>query len=152
MLNTCLIDYKGRRVIAQSIIPGILNSDHSNCTQYGSIDDGKTIQKSEDFHNVMAKACDQFHLDSSVVFLDGENREFEMAGSIEVKGILGSDKRMYLLDLLRLSPRDLNYTEEQHQCCVLRYELLQNYWVVHTIQKIKQNDDPKAQQENLQNI
>jgi len=37
-----------------------------------------------------------------------------MAGSIEVKGILGSDKRMYLLDLLRLSPRDLNYTEELH--------------------------------------
>lgn len=42
-LNTALIDYKGRRVIGQSIIPGILNSDHSNCTQYGSIDEGKTI-------------------------------------------------------------------------------------------------------------
>lgn len=43
LLNAALIDYKGRRVIAQSIIPGILNSDHSNCTQYGSIDEGKTI-------------------------------------------------------------------------------------------------------------
>ena len=35
-----------------------------------------------------------------------------MAACIEVKGILGSDKRMYLLDLLRLSPRDLNYPDE----------------------------------------
>jgi len=34
-----------------------------------------------------------------------------MAGGIEVKGILGSDKRMNLLDLLRLSPRDLNYPD-----------------------------------------
>lgn len=53
-----------------------------------------------------------------------------MAGSIEVKGILGSDKRMYLLDLLRLSPRDLNYMDDElHQCCVLRHELIQNYWI-----------------------
>jgi protein TIF31 len=36
-----------------------------------------------------------------------------MAGGIEVKGILGSDKRMYLLDLLRLSIRDLNYEDNE---------------------------------------
>ncbi|CAD8136560.1 unnamed protein product [Paramecium pentaurelia] len=154
VLNTCLVDYKGRRVIAQSIIPGILNSDHSNCTQYGSIDDGKTIQKSEEFHKVMSKTCEFFHLDTDIVFLDSNQQKYSMAGSIEVKGIMGSDKRMYLLDLLRLSPRDYNYQGENNQCCVLRYELLQNYWVVNTIQKIKQNnsDDPKTQQEAYQNI
>ena len=73
----------------------------------------------------MSKVCEYFHLDDSIVFLDATDNEHEMAAGIEVKGILGSDKRMYLLDLLRLSPRDLNYADDVlHQCCVLRPELI----------------------------
>jgi protein TIF31 len=61
-----------------------------------------------------------------------------MAGGIEVKGILGSDKRMYLLDLLRLSPRDLNYPDNDlHQCCVLRPELAQSYYFQKALQNLK---------------
>jgi len=57
----------------------------------------------------MSKTCEFFHLDTDIVFLDSNQQKYSMAGSIEVKGIMGSDKRMYLLDLLRLSPRDYNY-------------------------------------------
>jgi protein TIF31 len=57
----------------------------------------------------MGKVCEYFHLDENIPFVDGEGKTHLMGGGIEVKGILGSDKRMYLLDLLRLSPRDLNY-------------------------------------------
>jgi hypothetical protein len=46
LLNTAIIDYKGQRILAQTIIPGILNTDHNQCTEFGSIDDGKTIQNS----------------------------------------------------------------------------------------------------------
>lgn len=60
----------------------------------------------------MSKVCDLFHLDNEITYLDGSSTEYNMAGSIEVKGIRGSDKRLYLLDLLRLSPRDLNYEGE----------------------------------------
>jgi len=60
----------------------------------------------------MSKVCEYFHLDDSIEFLDAKDEVFDMAVGIEVKGILGSDKRMYLLDLLRLSPRDLNYDDE----------------------------------------
>lgn len=32
-----------------------------------------------------------------------------IAGSPDIKGIMGTDNRKYILDLLRFSPRDLNY-------------------------------------------
>jgi protein TIF31 len=69
-----------------------------------------------------------------------------MAVGIEVKGILGSDKRMYLLDLLRLSPRDLNYADDAlHQCCVLRPELVQNFYVQSAFEKLKGVNEAKEQ-------
>jgi len=43
-LATTVINYKGHRIIAQSIIPGILNnSELSNLAEYGTVDDQKTI-------------------------------------------------------------------------------------------------------------
>ena len=33
----------------------------------------------------------------------------EVAGSPEIKGIRGTDKRRYIIDTLRLFPRDTNY-------------------------------------------
>jgi len=51
-----LIDYRGHRVIAQAIIPGIIsNLDQASLTEYGSVDEGKTIFKTEEFHNIMLK-------------------------------------------------------------------------------------------------
>jgi protein TIF31 len=51
-----------------------------------------------------------------------------LSGSIEVKGIRGSDRRKYILDLMRLSPRDLNYPGvTENLCCTLRLELIANY-------------------------
>ena len=50
-----------------------------------------------------------------------------MAGALEVKGILGSDKRKYILDCMNLSPRDMNYKGEENYCCLIRLELIENY-------------------------
>ena len=128
LINEALIDVKGNRVIAQSIIPGILSSDYKNFTFYGSLDEGKTIQYSEDFHELVKKVCETFYLSDSIEFLDEEGKKFDIAGSIEVKGINGSDKRKYLIDLMRLSPRDMNYPDpELHSTCVLRHEMLNHY-------------------------
>lgn len=50
-LATCLVQYKGHRMICQSIIPGILNNtDLSKLAEYGTVDDKKNIVASEDFH------------------------------------------------------------------------------------------------------
>lgn len=40
---------------------------------------------------------------------------------------MGSDKRKYLLDATRLSPRDLNYPGLDNNCCVIRLELIENF-------------------------
>jgi protein TIF31 len=58
VLATTVVNYKGHRVIAQSIIPGILNNnDLSSLAEYGSVDEHKTIYASEQFHQIMKKVC-----------------------------------------------------------------------------------------------
>lgn len=144
LLNTAIVDYKGYRVLAQSIIPGILNTDHNICTIYGSIDEGKTIYKNEEFHEIMKKICENFLLDDDVKFLDEKGNEISLAGSIEVKGLLGSDRKKYVLDLMRLNPRDLNYVgttpeeKERYLCCVLRTELISNYILTKNLESASQ--------------
>ncbi len=56
--------------------------------------------------------------------IDGSGSEVEIAGSIEVKGIKGTDKRNYLVDLQGLTPRDYNYLGDDYHTCLLRPELL----------------------------
>lgn len=56
--------------------------------------------------------------------LDTEGKSIEIAGSVEVKGIQGTDKRRYLVDLQGLTPRDANYKGEDNHTCLLRPELL----------------------------
>ena len=48
----------------------------------------------------------------------------EIAGSIEVKGIKGSDRRNYIVDLQGLVPRDANYIGEDFHTCLVRPELI----------------------------
>ena len=110
VLATTIVNYRGHRVIAQSIIPGILNNnDLASLAEYGSVDEHKTIYAGEEFHNLMKKVCgEQLSLKTCKV-VDGTGKEVEIAGSVEVKGIRGTDKRCYLVDLQGLTPRDMNY-------------------------------------------
>lgn len=63
-----------------------------------------------------------------------------LCGSIEVKGIRGSDRRKYILDLMRLSPRDLNYPGvNENLCCTLRHELIANYALAKNFQAATKN-------------
>ena len=50
--------------------------------------------------------------DKNHVIDDGKDKSIEVCGPIEMKGILGSDKRMYVLDCTRLTPRDANWVGE----------------------------------------
>ena len=55
------------------------------------------------------------------------NKSVEIAGSIEVKGIKGSDKRNYIVDLQGLVPRDANYIGDDFHTCLIRPELISLY-------------------------
>jgi len=51
----------------------------------------------------------------------------EIAGSVEVKGIKGSDRRNYLVDLQGLVPRDANFVGDEYHSCLVRPELISIY-------------------------
>jgi len=59
--------------------------------------------------------------------LDKAGAEFAMVSAVEAKGIVGSDHRHYVLDLVRATPRDANYRQEEFVYAVLRRELITQY-------------------------
>ncbi|KAH0784381.1 hypothetical protein KY290_003979 [Solanum tuberosum] len=122
-LAMAIIDYRGHRVVAQSVLPGILQGDKSDSLLYGSVDNGKKICWSDEFHSKVLEAAKRLHLKEHTV-LDGSGNEFKLAAPVECKGIVGSDDRHYLLDLMRVTPRDANYTGPGSRFCILRPELI----------------------------
>lgn len=122
-LAMAIIDYRGHRVVAQSVLPGILQGDKSDSLLYGSVDNGKKINWNEDFHAKVLEAAKRLHLKEHSV-LDASGNVFKLAAPVECKGIVGSDDRHYLLDLMRVTPRDANYTGPRSRFCILRPELI----------------------------
>lgn len=124
---TCVVQYRGERVICQSIIPGILNNqDLSSLSEYGTIDEQKTINCNEQFHDIMKQVAERLHISVNKV-KDGQDKEVEIAGAADIKGIRGTDKRCYVVDLQGFTPRDANYLGNEHHSCLLRSELVVLY-------------------------
>ena len=107
-LGTVVIDYRGFRVTAQSIIPGILEREQEQSVVYGSIDFGKTVVTHPKYMELLRKAGQQLKILPHKV-LNDKNEEVELCSSIECKGIIGNDGRHYILDLLRTFPPDVNF-------------------------------------------
>ncbi|XP_034062393.1 clustered mitochondria protein homolog isoform X4 [Gymnodraco acuticeps] len=112
-LGTAVVDYRGIRVIAQSIVPGILekNQDQESVV-YGSNDYGKTVFTHPRFLELLDKTSKPLRIQRHQV-LDHNNSPVELCSGIETKGILGNDGRPYILDLLRTFPPDLNFQLSQ---------------------------------------
>lgn len=107
-LGTAVIDYRGYRVTAQSIIPGILDREQEQSVVYGSIDFGKTVVTCDKYVELLQKTAPQLKIFPHKVLSD-KGDEVELYTSLECKGIIGNDKRHYVLDLLRTFPPDINY-------------------------------------------
>lgn len=54
-LGTVVVDYRGYRVTAQSIIPGILEREQEQSVIYGSIDFGKTVVSHSKYLELLEK-------------------------------------------------------------------------------------------------
>jgi len=127
-LATAVIDYRGFRIVAQSIIPGILQSEQLGSLVYGSVDNGAKFVCNPDFHNKVSQAARELHLKEHDI-IDGAGEGHKALLPVECKGIMGSDSRSYLLDLIRLTPPDPNATQTAGggSAGVLRSELLDRY-------------------------
>ena len=55
-LATSVIDYLGVRLVAQSVIPGILSGDQQSRLMYGSVEPGVKLQAKEEMHALLKKA------------------------------------------------------------------------------------------------
>uniref|UniRef100_A0A2I3H774 Clustered mitochondria protein homolog n=1 Tax=Nomascus leucogenys TaxID=61853 RepID=A0A2I3H774_NOMLE len=140
-LGTVVVDYRGYRVTAQSIIPGILERDQEQSVIYGSIDFGKTVVSHPRYLELLERTSRPLKILRHQV-LNDRDEEVELCSSVECKGIIGNDGRHYILDLLRTFPPDLNFLpvpgeelpEEcaragfprahRHKLCCLRQELV----------------------------
>ncbi|GMF15725.1 unnamed protein product [Phytophthora lilii] len=133
-LATTVVDYLGVRVIAQSLIPGILMGDAASKLVYGSVDHGKTIAANSDMHELMLLAGEKLHIAERSIKPLGKSEEdlaaekeqeslgvpppsggeastevATICGAVEAKGIQGSDGRLYVLDLVRITPKDWTF-------------------------------------------
>ncbi|XP_042414071.1 clustered mitochondria protein-like [Zingiber officinale] len=143
-LAMAIVDYRGYRVVAQSIIPGILQGDKSNSLVYGSVDNGKKISWNDSFHAKVVEAAKRLHLKEHSV-LDGSGNAIKLAAPVECKGIVGSDDRRYLLDLMRVTPRDANYIGPEYRFCVLRPELVASFCQVEAAERSSSSSGNTAQ-------
>lgn len=107
-LGTVVVDYRGYRVTAQSIIPGILEREQEQSVIYGSIDFGKTVVSHNKYLELLDKTSRPLKVQKHSV-LNEKNETVELCSSVECKGIIGNDGRHYILDLLRTFPPDLNF-------------------------------------------
>ena len=129
-IATATVDYRGHRVLCQSILPGILSQTPETSTKYGSLDDGLTYASDPDFHTLVCTVAERLHLSSSVL-LDKEGARHTLAAGYDLKGMVGSDKRKYLLENARITPRDANKEGSEFSLCLLRPELVEHFQQVY---------------------
>jgi protein TIF31 len=131
----CIVQFKGLRVHAQVITPGVIfNSEH--LVEYGEAEEG-VIKFNVDFHENYKRFCEKLNIRELKV-KDKNDKEYQIYGNPEIKGVRGVDRRKYLFDLNHLFPRDCNFLGEENSGCLLRPELIREYQMKLISQKISQ--------------
>ncbi|KAF8466946.1 clustered mitochondria-domain-containing protein [Kalaharituber pfeilii] len=138
--GTVVIDYLGRRLVAQSIVPGIFKQkeEGQNQIDYGGVEGRDVIATTEAFVPVFEKMSKAMRVKKHPVW-DKEGKRHELVASVETKGLLGTDARRYVLDLYRITPLDVDWLEKHwkggedetsypHRMAVLRQELVEGFW------------------------
>lgn len=113
-VGTVVIDYRGYRVVAQTIIPGIMDRDQEESVVYGSVDFGITVVANEKYEQLLSKCAKDLRIEPHKV-LNSKDEVVCLYSSVESKGIIGNDGRHYILDLLHTYPPDVNYLAELDQ-------------------------------------
>jgi hypothetical protein len=152
----CIVQYKGLRVHAQVITPGVIfNSEH--LVEYGEGEEG-VIKYNEKFHEDYKSFCNKLNL-REISVTDKNEKEYLIYGNPEIKGVRGVDKRKYLFDLIHLLPRDLNYEGADNNGCLIRPELIKEYQLKLIHDKINSdykeeinNINAEVSQENMANL
>ncbi|KAM0275848.1 hypothetical protein ACHAQH_007358 [Verticillium albo-atrum] len=135
---TVVVDYLGKRIVGQSIVPGIFKPREpgENQIDYGAVE-GKDIVAADDrFVSVFETLSRALKVKKHPVW-DKEGQRLDLEASVETKGLMGTDGRKYVLDLYRVTPLDVTWLEAPagegdlpqypHRMTVLRPELVESY-------------------------
>ena len=136
--TTVVVDYMGKRIIGQGVVPGIFKQREPGEHQidYGSVEGKDVVTTDERFVPVFETLSKALKVKKHPVW-DKEGKRFDMEGSVETKGLMGTDGRKYVLDLYRITPVDIEWLDEcqsaehsaegpayPHRMTVLRPELI----------------------------
>ncbi|KAI7597988.1 putative eukaryotic translation initiation factor 3 subunit CLU1/TIF31, partial [Hortaea werneckii] len=133
-------DYMGKRIVGQSIVPGIFKQrdEGEHQIDYGGVEGKDVIATHGGFAAPFAELSKAMRVKKHAVW-DKENKKHELEASVETKGLLGTDGRKYVLDLYRITPLDIHWLEKHratdekdegrypHRMTVLRPELVESY-------------------------
>lgn len=137
--GTIVVDYLGKRIVGQSIVPGIFKQREPGEHQidYGGVEGRDIVAENAAFVPVFEKLSKALRTKKHAVW-DKEGKRYDLEGSVETKGLLGTDGRKYVLDLYRITPLDVAWADEvdldmgddkyPHRMSVLRLELVETYW------------------------
>lgn len=144
--GTVVVDYLGKRIVGQSIVPGIFKQREPGEHQidYGGVEGKDVVAENETFAPLFEQLSKALRVKKHAVW-DKENKRHDLEGSVETKGLLGTDGRKYALDLYRITPLDVTWLEKHwqeptddgkpkdkardypHRMAVLRSELVESY-------------------------
>ncbi|USW48513.1 Putative CLU domain containing protein [Septoria linicola] len=138
--GTVVVDYLGKRVVGQSIVPGIFKQREPGEHQidYGGVEGKDIIATNEGFAQPFSELSKAMRVKNHAVW-DKELKRHDLEASVETKGLLGTDGRKYVLDLYRVTPLDISWLERHrgddqseenrypHRMTVLRPELVDSY-------------------------
>lgn len=110
LLVSCIVQHKGQRLMCQSLLPGILSFiQNEGICHYGSNNECRTISRDPLFAVPIKELCQVLDISTSLFKEKQSKMVVEIDGSPEIKGLIGTDKRLYLVDLQRVQPRDSNF-------------------------------------------
>ncbi|KAF2647167.1 hypothetical protein K491DRAFT_784885 [Lophiostoma macrostomum CBS 122681] len=144
--GTVVVDYLGKRMVGQSIVPGIFKQRDPGEHQidYGAVEGKEIVADDKSFVPLFEQLSKALRVKKHPVW-DKENTRHELEGSVETKGLIGTDGRRYALDLYRLTPLDVAWIEAHwsepaegdaskpkdkdypHRMATLRPELIESY-------------------------
>jgi protein TIF31 len=138
---TVVVDYLGKRIVGQSIVPGIFKQREpgENQIDYGAVDGKDVVAADERFSASFSQLSKALKVKPHAVW-DKDGKRFDLEASVETKGLMGTDGRKYVLDLYRVTPFDVPWLEEKtadetksdqnnypHRMTVLRPELVDSF-------------------------
>lgn len=166
--GTVVVDYLGQRIVGQSIVPGIFKQRDPGEHQidYGAVEGKEIVADDKSFIPLFEQLSKALRVKKHPVW-DKDDVRHELEGSVETKGLIGTDGRRYALDLYRLTPLDVSWIETYwsepskeegvakpkekdypHRMATLRPEMVESYCRVKLREYVKNEVAKKGTQDD----